>query len=61
MLAVEDTSTTGGSVLTAVDALREAGAEVVGVAVLVERGARQRVLDRGLPFRAVYELADLGL
>jgi orotate phosphoribosyltransferase len=61
VLAVEDTSTTGGSVLTAIDALQEAGAEVVGVAVLVERGARQRVLDRGLPYRAVYELADLGL
>jgi orotate phosphoribosyltransferase len=61
VLAVDDTSTTGGSVLTAVDALQEAGAEVVGVAVLVERGARQRVLDRGLPYRAVYEFADLGL
>ena len=61
VLAVEDTSTTGDSVLTAVDALQEAGAEVVGVAVLIDRGARQRVLDRGLPYRAVYELADLGL
>jgi orotate phosphoribosyltransferase len=61
VLAVEDTSTTGNSVLTAVDALQEAGAEVVGVAVLVERGARQRVLDRGLPYRAVYEFAELGL
>src|ERR1700751_4254452 len=61
VLAVEDTSTTGDSVLTAVDTLQEAGAEVVGVAVLVDRGARQRVLDRGLPYRAVYELADLGL
>ena len=29
------------SVLTAVDALREAGAEVVGVAVIVDRGARR--------------------
>jgi orotate phosphoribosyltransferase len=61
VLAVEDTSTTGHSVLTAVDALQEAGAEVIGVAVLVERGARQHVLDRGLPYRAVYEFADLGL
>lgn len=61
VLAVEDTSTTGNSVLTAVDALQEAGAEVVGVAVLVERGARERVLDRGLPYRAVYEFAELGL
>ncbi|HUK68496.1 MAG TPA: orotate phosphoribosyltransferase [Streptosporangiaceae bacterium] len=61
VLAVEDTSTTGNSVLTAVDALLEAGAEVVGVAVLVERGARQRVAERGLRYRAVYELADLAL
>jgi orotate phosphoribosyltransferase len=61
VLAVEDTSTTGASVLTAVDALVEAGAQVVGVAVVVERGARQRVTERGLPYRAAYELADLGL
>ena len=61
VLAVEDTSTTGASVLTAVDALREAGADVVGVAVLVERGARDRVTQSGLPFRAVYDVGDLGL
>ena len=61
VLAVEDTSTTGGSPLTAVDALREAGAEVVGVAVLVNRGARENVVARGLEFRAAYELSDLGV
>ncbi len=61
VLAVEDTSTTGGSVLTAVEALREAGAEVVAVAVIVERGARPRVTEAGLPYLAAYELADLGL
>ena len=61
VLAVEDTSTTGGSVLTAVEALREAGAEVVGVAVIVERGAADAVADAGLPYRAAYSLADLGL
>ena len=61
VLAVEDTSTTGGSVLTAVDALKEAGAEVVGVAVVVERGARQKIAERGLPYLAAFELADLGL
>lgn len=61
VLAVEDTSTTGGSVLTAVEALREAGAEVVGVAVLVERGARPAVEAADLPYRAAYEPADLGL
>jgi orotate phosphoribosyltransferase len=61
VLAVEDTSTTGGSVLTAVDALREAGAIVVGVAVIVDRGAGEAVRETGLPYRAVYSLADLGV
>jgi orotate phosphoribosyltransferase len=61
VLAVEDTSTTGASVLTAVDALQEAGAEVVGVAVVVERGARPRIAERGLAYLAAYELADLDL
>jgi orotate phosphoribosyltransferase len=61
VLAVEDTSTTGGSVLTAVEALREAGANVVGVAVIVERGAAGAVADAGLPYFAAYSLADLGL
>lgn len=61
VLAVEDTSTTGNSVLTAVDAMLEAGADVAGVAVVVDRGARARIAERGLPYRAAYELADLGL
>ncbi|MFC6236299.1 orotate phosphoribosyltransferase [Longivirga aurantiaca] len=61
VLAVEDTSTTGGSVLTAVEALREAGAEVVGVAVIVERGAAPKVEEAGLPYLAAYSLTDLGL
>jgi len=60
---VEDTSTTGGSVLTAVEALREAGAEVVGVAMIADRdtGARERVEAEGLSCRFVFGLADLGL
>ena len=61
VLAVEDTSTTGGSVLTAVEALREAGAEVIGVAVIVERGAAPKVEEAGLPYLAAYSLTDLGL
>src|SRR3984885_1588133 len=59
VLAVEDTSTTGSSVLNAVDALLEAGADVVGVAVIVDRGARQRVTERGLLYRAAYEMAEV--
>jgi orotate phosphoribosyltransferase len=61
VLAVEDTSTTGGSVLTAVAALNEAGAIVVGVAVIVERGAAPKIKEAGLEYRAAYQLADLGL
>lgn len=61
VLAVEDTSTTGGSVLTAVDALQEARADVVGVAVIVDRGAGDAVRARGLDYRAAYSLEDLGL
>lgn len=63
VLAVEDTSTTGGSVLTAVEALRQAGAQVVGVAVIVDRdtGSRQAIEAAGLPYRAAYGLEDLGL
>ena len=61
VLAVEDTSTTGASVLAAVEALREAGATVVGVAVVVDRGAGDAVRAAGLDYRAAYTLADLGL
>ena len=63
VLAVEDTSTTGGSVLTAVDALTEAGAEVVGVVAVVDRdtGAREAIAARGLRYRWLLDAADLGL
>ncbi len=61
VLAVEDTSTTGGSVLTAVEALTAAGAEVVGVAVIVDRGAAAKVEQAGLEYRTAYSLSELGL
>ncbi|GAA1542533.1 MULTISPECIES: orotate phosphoribosyltransferase [Kribbella] len=63
VLAVEDTSTTGGSVLTAVEALREAGAEVVAVVVIVDRatGAQEKVEAEGLEYRWLFGLDDLGL
>ncbi len=63
VLAVEDTSTTGGSVMTAVTALREAGAHVLGVAVVLDRatGAREVVEDAGLPYLAAFTKDDLGL
>lgn len=63
VLIVEDTSTTGGSVMTAVDAVRAAGGQIVGVAVIVDRdtGARERIEAEGLPYRYAVSLVDLGL
>jgi orotate phosphoribosyltransferase len=60
-LVVEDTSTTGGSALTAVEAVREAGGEVVAVAVIVERGAAPAIAQAGLPYVHAYTAGDLGL
>jgi orotate phosphoribosyltransferase len=61
VLAVEDTSTTGGSVLEAVQALRAHGAIVVGVAVIVDRdtGAREVVEAEGLEYRYAVGISDL--
>ena len=63
VLVVEDTSTTGGSVMTAVEAVRAAGAEVVAVAVIVDRntGAKELIEGTGVPYRYAVGLADLGL
>jgi len=63
VLVVEDTSTTGGSVLTAVRAVRAAGAEIVGVATVVdgETGAQQAIEAEGLAYRAILGPADLDL
>src|SRR3954467_2561632 len=61
VLVVEDVSTTGGGPLPAAEALQEAGAEVIAVAVIVDRGGRAAVERAGFEYWAAYELADLGL
>ncbi len=63
VVVVEDTSTTGQSALKAVEALRREGAEVVAVAVIVDRatGAQAAVEAAGLEWRAAIGLTDLGL
>ncbi len=61
VLVVEDTSTTGSSPLTAISALTEAAAEIVGVALIVDRGGSPAIEAAGYECRAVYSLADLGL
>lgn len=63
VLVVEDTTTTGGSPLTALAAVREAGATPVAVATIADRdtGAGEKIEAEGVPYRYLYSLQDLGL
>jgi orotate phosphoribosyltransferase len=61
---VEDTTTTGGSLLEAADVLGAAGIEVVQAVVLVDRSggrAAAAFVARGIPYRALLGPADLGV
>jgi orotate phosphoribosyltransferase len=63
VIVVEDTSTTGGSPLTAAKALEEAGAIIVAVATVVDRstGANQVIADAGYKYLSAVSLEDLDL
>ena len=63
VVVLEDTSTTGGSPLKAIEALEREGAIVVGVAVVVDRAApaQARIEEAGYPYFAAINLDDLGL
>lgn len=63
VVILEDTSTTGGSPLQAIAALRAAGANVLAVAVVADRatGAKERIEAEGVPYLAALTLDDLGL
>jgi len=63
VIVLEDTSTTGGSPLAAIEALLKVGAEIAAVAVVVDRstGARERIEAAGYPYLAAIGLDDLGL
>jgi orotate phosphoribosyltransferase len=63
VIVLEDTSTTGGSPLAAIEALVRVGAEIAAVAVVVDRntGARERIEAAGYRYLAAIGLADLGL
>lgn len=63
VIVVEDTSTTGGSPLKAIEALEKVGAIVAGVAVVVDRQApaKTRIEEAGYEYRYAIGLSDLGL
>lgn len=63
VVVLEDTSTTGGSPLKAIEALLKVGAEIAAVAVVVDRGTEaQEVIEAaGYPYYAAISLEDLGL
>jgi orotate phosphoribosyltransferase len=56
VLVVEDIVTTGGSAREVVDAARAAGANVVGVGVLIDRGDPARPPDLGVELRSLVRL-----
>nr|WP_249799170.1 MULTISPECIES: orotate phosphoribosyltransferase [unclassified Bradyrhizobium] len=60
VVIVEDVTTTGGSAMKAVEAVRETGAEVVLVLTMVDReeGADDTFGTAGLPFRSLYKASE---
>lgn len=61
---VEDTTTTGGSLLEVVDVLAEEGIRVIQALTLVDRSAgrvAEAFARRGIPYRALLLPADLGV
>lgn len=64
VVVLEDTSTTGGSALAAVEGVRKAGGNVVAVAVIVDRdtGSKERIeAEAGVPYLYAYGKDELGL
>ncbi|HUI97672.1 MAG TPA: orotate phosphoribosyltransferase [Xanthobacteraceae bacterium] len=60
VVIVEDVTTTGGSAIKAVDAVRAAGAEIAFVLTLVDReeGATEAFAAQGLEFRALFRASE---
>ena len=63
LIVIEDTSTTGGSPLTAAAALEKAGGKILAVATVVDRdtGARQAIEAKGYRYLSLISLEELGL
>ena len=59
VLVLEDTSTTGESILKALETLTKAEAVVVGIAVVLDRGAREKLQGTQIVYRSAYNVVDL--
>lgn len=62
-IVVEDVSTTGASMMQAVEAAQQLGIQVVRVASVLDRkgGASELFAEKGIPFSSLLTLSDLGL
>jgi orotate phosphoribosyltransferase len=60
-LVFDDVVTAGGSIVKAIDAVRAAGAEVVGTWCLVDRGqgGREKLAEIGAPLHPLFEVAEV--
>ena len=60
VIVVEDVTTTGGSAIKAVDAVKESGGEVILVYTMVDReeGAAETFKSAGVPFRSLFRAAE---
>ena len=60
VVIIEDVTTTGGSALKVVEAVREAGGEIALVFTMVDRdeGATETFAEAGIPFRSLYKAGE---
>ncbi len=63
VVVIEDVITSGGSALSAIEAVRAEGGEVLGVLAVLDRqaGGREKIAASGVPVVALVKVQDLGL
>ena len=63
VVVIEDVITSGGSAITAIEAIREEGGEVIGLLALVDReaGGREKIAATGVPVVALVSASELGI
>ncbi len=61
IVLLEDVCTTGGTLMTAAERVRDAGLDVVGVLAVLDReeGGREKLKEAGLELRSIFTRAEL--